>query len=143
MDITEKLSQYNLFENVNFNQLGIDFILAIFIVIFGVIFGKLVYKGLKHLSKKSELNKKIRGSFINLILVVIKWSIYLIFINLGLQQLKITALSNYFTIFLITIPAFIGALAIIAIGFMIAIYLREVIEDAEITGWDLISKIIF
>ena len=43
----------------------------------------------------------------------------------------------------ITIPAFTGALALLAIGFMIAVYLREVIEDAEVTGWDLISKMVF
>ena len=109
----------------------------------GIFLGKIVNFGLKKLSQKLELNKKIRGSFIELFLVVIKWSIYIIFISIGLNKLEIPTLTNFFTGILITIPAFTGALVLLAIGFIIAIYLRDVIEDAEVTGWDLISKVVF
>jgi len=143
MGLQDLLSEYNPLTTVDFNQVIIKGVIAIVIILLGVFLGKIINIGLKKISQKLELNKKIRGSFIDLFLVVIKWSIYIIFLSIGLNQLNIPLLTNFFTNILITIPAFVGALVLLAIGFAIAIYLREVIEDAEVTGWDLISKVIF
>lgn len=143
MAIKDIFSGYNPLASINFNQIILNGIIAILIIFLGIFLGKIISAGLKKLSQKLELNKKIRGSFIALFLVVIKWSIYIIFLNIGLNQLNIPLLTSFFTNILITIPAFVGALVLLAIGFAIAVYLREVIEDAEVTGWDLISKVIF
>ncbi|MCK5149434.1 hypothetical protein KAJ87_00720 [Candidatus Pacearchaeota archaeon] len=133
----------DLLTNIDFNQLILKGVISVALIVLGICLGKILTFGLKKLSQKLDLNKKIRGSFIDLFLVVIRWSIYLIFISLGLNQLEIPFLTNFFTSILITIPAFVGALILLTVGFAIAVYLREVVEDAEITGWDLISKIIF
>jgi hypothetical protein len=125
------------------DSLFLKALISILIVIIGIIFGKIIGYLLKKISKSLELNKHIRGSFIDLIILVIKWSTYLIFINLALKYLEIPRFTEFFETVLITIPAFVGALIILAIGFALAIYLREVIEDAEVTGWDLISLVIF
>ena len=142
-DIYSAISRYNPFANLDINQLIINIIFAIIIIVVGFFLGKIIEIGLKKLSQKLELSKSIRGSFIDLFLVVIKWSVILIFANIGLTRLEIPLLTKFFTSILITIPAFTGALVLLAIGFAIAIYLRDVIEDAEITGWDLISKVVF
>jgi len=141
--IYDAISGEIAFSSVNVRTIAIRGGIALVIIILGILLGKIISLGLKKISQKLELNKYVRGSFIDLFLVVIKWSIYIIFINIGLNQLGIPTLTNFFTNILIVIPAFIGALALLAIGFAIAVYLRGVIEDSEITGWDLLSKMIF
>ena len=143
MAIQDLFSGYNPLTDIDINQLILKGIIAIALIILGICLGKIITFGLKKISQKLDLNKKIRGSFIDLFVVVIRWSIYIIFFSFGLNQLGIPSLTNFFTSILITIPAFVGALILLTIGFIIAVYLREVIEDSEVTGWDLISKIIF
>lgn len=143
MGFGEFISDYLFTPPFNLNQLLINIFVAIILIIIGIILGRAINAGLKRLFQKLELNKKIRGSFVDLFLVVIRWSIYIIFISLGLNRLEVPVVTTYFTNILITIPAFTGALVILALGFAIAIYLRDVIEDAEVTGWDLISKVVF
>jgi len=142
MGISEIVSSLG-FSGTDINQLVLRTIFSLVIILVGIFLGRLLRTSLKKASQKLDINKYIRGSFIDLFLVVIELSIYILFINLGLNYLGIPALTNFLTNILIVIPAFTGALVILAIGFAIAIYLREVIEDAEITGWDLISKVIF
>lgn len=129
--------------SININDLIFRILISFGIILVGVLLGKAINFGLKRLSKTLELNKYTRGSFIDLFLLVIQWSIYLMFINLGLTFVKIPMLTRLFGRILITIPAFTGALIILTIGFALAIYLREVIEDSEVTGWDLISRVFF
>lgn len=142
-NVYNSIAQYNPFKNIDLNQLIVNSIFAIAIIIFGIFLGKIVTIGLKRLSEKLELNKKIRGSFIDLFMVIIRWSIYLIFISFGLNQLNIPSLTNFFTSVLITIPALAGALILIIMGFTIAYYLREAIKNSEIKGGELISQVIF
>ena len=142
-DVTEIIVENNPLSAVDTNQLIANVAIAIAIMVVGIILGKIVYWIIKKITKKIELNKHIRGSFIDLFSVLIQWSIYILFLTIGIKQLEIPALTNFITDILITIPAFIGALVLLTIGFAIALYLREIIEDAEITGWDLISKVFF
>lgn len=133
----------NNISTFDLNQLLIKGSFAIGIIFLGIIFGKLLGLGLKKLSKQLELHQQIRGSFIDLFIVIIKWSVYIIFINLGLGQLEIPALTNIFTNVLIVIPAFTGALILIALGFSIAYYLKNIIKSSEVKGWKIISQIVF
>lgn len=128
---------------IDINQVLVRGALAVIIIIIGIFLGKIIALGLKTLSRKLELNTNIRGSFIDLFLVVIKWSIYIVFISLGLKQLEIPTLTNFFTNILITIPALTGALILIALGFAIGYYLKKVIQNSEIKQWETISKAIF
>lgn len=143
MGIYDIISQYSSLESIDINQLLLTGGISIVIIIFGIFLGKIITLGLKKLSQKLNLDKKIRGSFIDLFLVVIRWSIYIIFLSFGLNQLEIPSLTNFFTKILITIPALAGALILIIMGFAIAYYLREIIKNSEIKGWELISQVIF
>ena len=132
-----------IISDTNIDYWALKSFISIALILFGIFVGKILAKMLKKLSTKLELQKKIRGSFIDLFLVIIKWSVYILFFNLALNQLEIPALSEFLTNTLIVIPAFTGALVLIAGGFAIAVYLREVIEDSEVTGWRMISLIMF
>jgi Na+/citrate or Na+/malate symporter len=48
-----------------------------------------------------------------------------------------------FANFIIVIPAFTASLIILGIGLTVAFYLRQSIEDSEVTGWKFISLSFF
>ena len=116
---------------------------AIILIIAGLFFGRLIGTGLKKLVSKIDLNKKIKGSLVNLFVGVIKLSIYIFFITLALNQLRIPSLTSALISFLIVIPAFTGALIIITIGFEIAIFIKKVIEESEIKEHWILSALLF
>jgi len=143
MGIYDIISKYSSLESIDINQLILRGLISVAIIIFGVCLGKIVTLGLKKLSQKLNLDKKIRGSFIDLFLVIIRWSIYITFLSLALTQLEIPSLTNFFTNILITIPALTGALILIIIGFAIAYYLGEIIKNSQIKRGKLISQVVF
>ena len=88
--------------------------------------------------------EKTRGySFIEMFIVVIKWSIYVLFLNFALLQLGIPEFTEWLTSILVVIPSLSGALILITIGFAIATYLKMVIEDSKIDGWETLSQIFY
>lgn len=121
----------------------INIIFAILLLIFGVLLSKVLVYLLGRLFIKLELKNKIRESFISLLLNIIRWSIYIIFIDLALKQLNIPLITGIITKIIIVIPAITSALLLIAIGTAIAFYLREIIEDSEVLGWKMISMYFF
>jgi len=129
--------------DVDMNLFLIKFLLAILFIIVGIFLGKIIKYILKKISDRLELEKKVKGSFIDLFLTVVKWSIYIIFVNMALIQLPIPSLTILLSKILIVIPALVASLVIIAIGFGIAVYLREIIEDSEVTGWKILSQYFF
>ena len=116
---------------------------AILILIAGVTLGKISTWVLKKLSKKLDFEKSIQSSFIRLIISVIRWSIYVVFINWAIMQIKLPGLTGAVSGALIVVPALVGALILISLGFAVAVYLREVIEDAEVKEWKTISMYLY
>ncbi len=143
MGIYEAIVEYGSIQNMDFNQFLVRAVISIGIIVLGIFLGKIITFGLKKLSQKLDLGKKIRGSFIDLFLVVIRWSIYIAFLSIALNQLGIAGLTTFFANILMTIPALTGALILILIGFSIAHYLRDVIKNSEINRQGLISEIVF
>ena len=78
MGIYDTISKYGSLENIDINQLILKGIISIAIIIFGIFLGKIVTVGLKKVSQKLELDKKIRGSFIDLFLVIIRFWLWAI-----------------------------------------------------------------
>lgn len=109
----------------------------------GIFLGKVVSYSLKKISREVEADKKIRSSFLRLIISVIEWSIYLAFASFAINQLDLEGLSPIFSKMMLVVPAIVVSLFILAIGFAVAIYLREIVEDSEITGWKFLSLYIF
>jgi hypothetical protein len=129
--------------NLNLSNILMNGLIAALIIVVGAILGKLVSKGLRSLCLKLDLKKQIKGGILDLIIILIKWSIYLVFLHIALTQLGIPIITQIFGNVLITIPAFIASLIIIFLGFAISTYVRSVIKELDIAGKDSLSKISF
>ena len=142
MAIVEFIKQ-NLIGDLDLNLLTLRVLLALGIIILGVICGKLVNSGLKKLFQKLELEKKIKIGILDLFRAIVRWCIYTVFLIWGLSQLGITDLTKSITSVLIIIPAFIGALIVIIIGFSVAYFLRRIIKESGIKGIEGLSEVVF
>ncbi len=134
--------------SINFTQPIIktffsNLVFSLIILFLGIVLGRLIGRLFQKIAEKLELKKYVRPSFIDLFLVIIRWSIYIIFINFAIKQLEISIL-NYITEgALLIIPAFTGALLVLTFGFAIAVYLKEVIKDSKVNDWEIFSKIVY
>lgn len=133
----------NLFGGLDLNLIILNVLFALGLVIVGLIFGKLINFGLKKLFRRIGLEKKIKIGILDLFRAVIRWSVYVIFLGLGLAQLGTSNLTQAIMSVLIIVPTFIGALIIIIIGFSIAHFLRRIIRESGISGVDTLSEFIF
>ncbi len=136
-------SMRGAFETILLNPIALKAIFALGIIIIGVIIGKLIDTLLRRLIKKIEIDNHVRSSFIELFLFVIRWTIYITFINGGLNQLGLESVSTFFSTVLITIPTFTGALLLLVLGIGLANYLKRIIKNSEIKGWEFMSQVIF
>ncbi len=143
MSIETLVTDYLPVTSGDIKEMILRTIFSIGIIVVGIFLGRLLDFSLKKLSEKLDLNKHIRGSFLGLIFMVVRWSVYIIFLNLALDQLGIPALTKFFTTILITIPAFVGGIILIVIGFSLAYYLKLVILNSEIKSSNSFSKIVF
>ena len=117
---------------------------SLLILIIGILFGKVLDLGLRKLSEKMDLTKHIKKGFIDLTLFIIRWSIYIAFINLSLKNMGIPAVTDFVTSVLVTIPAFTAGLLLLVMGFALAFYLRRIIKISEEgPAWDFISEVVF
>ena len=142
MGVGESIKQ-SLFGNVDTNLLILKIFFVLSIIIAGVICGKLVNFGLKRLFKRIELEKKIKGGILDLFRAILRWSIYVIFLTFGLNQLGTTNLTKAIMSLLIVMPTFVGALIILVIGFGIAHFLRKVLDESGIKNIELLTSTIF
>jgi len=120
-----------------------NLLIAIAIVIAGIFLGKIVKFLLRKGLEKLKASKIVKPSFLDLFLVIAKWSVYILFINFALIQLGIPEFTGWLTTILGVIPALTGALIIISAGFAIATYLRNIISESKIEGWQILSQIFF
>lgn len=118
-------------------------ILAIILIVSGIIVGILVRKGLNRLLESSRIKQRTSGGFFDLLIRVVEISVYIIFLNVALFQLRIPSLTSWVTSVLIIIPGFFGALIVIGLGFAVAVYLKSIVEDSQVIGWKALSLILF
>ena len=131
------------FAEVTTEQLALRGFFALGIIVIGILVGKIVDAALRKLIEKFDVHKHIRGTFSELFLLVVRWSIYIVFVNFGLNQLGLPIVSDFFSSILITIPAFTGALLLLVIGIGLGYYLRRIIKNSETKGGEFISEIVF
>ena len=120
-----------------------NLLIAIILIVIGIILGKIVKFGLRKGLEKIKIEKILKPSFVDLFLVIIKWSIYILFIDLALIQLEIPTITSWLTTILTVIPSLVGALIIISVGFAIGSYLKNVITESKIRDWQILSQIFF
>jgi MFS family permease len=141
--IKEILFKKTGFVEINGLEFLINLILAIILIIIGVFLGKFIKLLLRKLFDKIKLKKLINPEFIDMFLIIVKWSIYILFINAALIQLGVPVFTNWLTTILGTIPALTGALVIIAVGFAIATFLKNVIIESKVENGNILAQIFF
>lgn len=127
----------------DFNSFIVNLIFAVLIFVAGIFLAKLVNFLVRRTIKRASMERVTTASFIRLFLSVVEWSIYLLFLSFALQQLGIPELTSWLTSILVVIPALVGASILIAVGFAVAIYTRDVIAESRIVEWKLLSSIFF
>ena len=118
-------------------------IVAILLIAAGIVVGILARKGLNRLLENSRIKQRTSSGFFDLLIRVIEISVYVIFINIALFQLRIPSLTIWITSVLLIIPGFFGALILIGLGFAVAVYLKSIVEDSQVVGWKALSLILF
>lgn len=125
------------------NLFIVNLILAVIILIVGFFLGKIIKVIFRKLIEQSGVARTAKKSFVDLFLIVIQWSIYILFVSLALDQLGIPQLTSWLTSILVVIPALVGALILISIGFAIAVYLKDLISDSKILRKEILGTIFF
>ena len=125
------------------NSFVVNLIFAILIFVVGIFFAKLINFLIKRTIKRASMERVTTASFIRLFLSVVEWSIYLLFLSFALDQLRIPELTSWLTTILVVIPALVGASILIVVGFAVAVYVRDIIAESEIVGWNVLSMIFF
>ncbi len=128
---------------VDVDFLWVNIIFSVILVAIGIFLGKLVKYLVNRGIEKSGIQRTTKKSFIDLLLGVIKWSIYILFFIIALDQLGIPQLTDWLTSILVVVPALVGALLLISMGFALATYLKDLVEESKIEGWETFSKIVF
>lgn len=84
-----------------------------------------------------------RGSIVELIGDLVKWLVYILFLAVIIQTLGLPGVADIFTSVAAFIPRFIGAILIIAIGFIIADFFGKIFEEAgrSFLGEDILSSL--
>ena len=121
----------------------VSILLAMLLMVVGVFLGKFVKYILRKLVEKAEVNKFIRHHFLTIGLTIVKWSIYLLFFTFAIDVLPFPSLTETLAKFIVVIPALTAGLILIFVGFALANYIRDIIEDSEMQGYKLVSQYIF
>jgi hypothetical protein len=128
-----------ILENILFRNI----ILAVVLLAVGIVLGRIVSYVLKRLLDEAKIEKTKAYSFFKFFIVIIRWSTYILFLNIAIKQLEIPQVTDWIIGILIILPAVVGALILIVAGFVIASYLRNVIEESRIEGWEILSQIFY
>ena len=130
-------------EFITVAQIIVSVIIALILILLGVFLGKLVKYILRKIIEKTKLSKIVKYQFITMGLTVVKWSIYLLFFTFAIRVLPFSTLTETLAKFIVVIPALTAALILISIGFILANYLKDLIEDSEVKGYKLFSQYMF
>ncbi|MFW5847068.1 MAG: hypothetical protein ACOCUU_02815 [Nanoarchaeota archaeon] len=148
---TNLSNSMNAFENLreevssslHLQEILVNGSFAILILVLGIFIGKFISIFLKKIFSKLDIQKHIKGSLVDLIIVVIRWAIYLVFLHIALKQLGIPLINSLFGSALITIPAVIASIALLSIGFAVAIFLKSIVVETSPKKGELFSNILF
>ncbi len=124
-------------------QLSINSIIAILILAAGIVIGKVASWILKKGLDRARVEKTKAYNFFKMLIVIIKWSIYILFLNLAIRVLGIPKFTIWISGALIIVPALIGAMILIVIGFAIAVYLKNSVEESNVEHCEVLSRIFF
>lgn len=128
---------------ISTKELGFNAVIALIILVFGILLGKFIKLILKRASKKFQLDKIFESHGIEVVLTIIKWTVYIFFIGFAIEQLDIPYLSTSFADAVSIIPKSIGALTIIVLGYVLARFFQKNIVRNSSKEWFLLGYLLY
>ena len=119
---------------------------AILLLIVGFVLGKLIGRGIKELLIKANVDKHIAIKqehlrLSNLFSVIIKWLIYLLFIQQASLALGIIAVADAFGMLVSFLPSMLEAIIVVVFGYVIAKYVEETVRESKLAYTGIMSKV--
>lgn len=133
----------NLTADIGSDAFILNIFISLAILFFGIFLGKLTSYSLSKLIEKLDSSKKIKSTLVGLIINLVRWSIYLIFVNIALAQLPTHSLTSAFSNILLTIPLFVASITILVLGFIVAEYLKNTTLEFGVDKYKFLSLYVF
>lgn len=138
MSLLEQIGVY-----VGLSEFIVQIIVSAIILVLGVLIGKFVSIMLRRALERARITHTNGYGFLKRLLIVIEWSIYVLFLSLALKVLGIPKFSDWLSSVLLVIPALVGGLLIITIGFAISNYLGTAILESKLHDKETLAKIFY
>jgi len=123
-------------------------IAAIIIVLVGFVIGKLVGTALEEILMRTKIDnyvkvKKAEFKISHIFTLVVKWVIYLVFIQQAAAALQIGVISAFVGEIVGFVPSVLTAMVVVAAGYAVGRYLEELINDTDFVYRHLMSRVFF
>ena len=125
-----------------------NIIAAIIIVLVGFVIGKLVGTALEEILMRTKVDdyvkvKKAEFKVSHIFTVVVKWVVYLVFIQQAASALQVTVVSSFVGEIVGFIPNVLTAMVVVAAGYAIGKYVEELVSDSDFVYANLMSRVFF
>ncbi len=125
-----------------------NIVAAIIIVLVGFVVGKLVGTALEEILMRTKVDDYIkvrRAEFkiSHIFTLVVKWAIYLVFIQQAAAALQIGVISAFVGEVVGFIPNVLTAMVVVAAGYAVAKYIEELVSDSDFVYAHLMSRVFF
>lgn len=127
--------------SIDSREIGINIAITLIIIIIGVFVGKLVKFILNRISNRLKLRDVFKFGSVDVALIIIKWTIYIFFIEVAIKHLNLPYISTTFTEIISIIPKSIGALIAIVMGFFLGQFFLKAIVQTKNKEWLLLGNI--
>jgi len=122
---------------------------AIILLVIGLIVGKVLGRVVHEVLERINLDyyitesKKPTFSVTHLLVVIVRWWVYLGFIAAAVGVLGITELTLWVREILAFIPNIIGAALIVIVGYILAEYIRKHLRNTQQVLASIVGKVLF
>lgn len=122
---------------------GMEILRALAILVVGIFIGKFVKLLLKKAAAKLQLERIFKFGAVDISLTLIKWAVYIFFLEFAIEQLRLPYLSTSLTNALSIVPRSIGALIILTAGFALGTFFRTTIVQTGKKDWVPLGHIFY
>ena len=141
---------YQAFGSVWNSTVGLmpNIVAAIIIVLVGLVVGRLVGTALEEILMRTKVDeyvkvKKAEFKISHVFTMVVKWVVYLVFIQQAASALQVGVISSFVGEIVGFIPNVLTAMVVVAAGYAIARYFEELISNSDFAYAHLMSRVFF
>lgn len=125
-----------------------NIVASVIIVLVGLVIGKLVGTALEEILMRTKVDeyvkvKKAEFKISHIFTMVVKWVIYLVFIQQAASALQIGVVSSFVGEIVAFIPNVLTAMIVVAAGYAIARYIEELVSNSDFVYAHLMSRLFF